>query len=89
MAACLTIKLVMVKTVTLADAKARLSALIDDAEAGAEIIITRHGQTVARIVGTAKGVARTPGDWGWSGHYDNSVFAAMTDEEMREEGWPV
>ena len=85
----MTINLVMKDTVTLAEAKAHLSALINDAEGGAEIMITRHGQPVARIVGAAKSVARVSGDWGWRGRYDKSVFAPMTDDEMREEGWPV
>jgi len=81
--------LVMNKTVTLAEAKAHLSALINEAEEGAEIMITRHGQPVARIAGAWKPVTRVPGDWSWRGSYDKSVFAPMTDEEMREEGWPV
>jgi prevent-host-death family protein len=81
--------LVMANLVTLAQAKAHLSALINEAEDGAEIMITRHGQTVARIVGAPKSVVRAPGDWGWGGHYDKSVFAPMTDDEMREEGWAV
>ena len=37
-------------SVTLADAKARLSELVSRAEAGEEIVVTRHGQPVARIV---------------------------------------
>jgi prevent-host-death family protein len=77
------------KMFTLADAKAHLSALVSDAEAGSEITITRHGQPVARIVGAPRAVARTPGDWRWHGRYDKSLFAPMTDDEMREEGWPV
>ena len=36
-------------TISLADAKARLSELIARAEAGEEIVVTRHGQPVARI----------------------------------------
>jgi prevent-host-death family protein len=79
----------MNKSVSLADAKAQLSALITEAEAGAEITITRHGQPVARIVGAPRRIARTPGDWGWHGAYDKTVFAPMTDEEAREEGWPL
>ena len=34
----------------LAQAKARLSALVDEVEAGAEVVITRRGRPVARIV---------------------------------------
>jgi prevent-host-death family protein len=81
--------LVMNKAVSLADAKAHLSALITEAEEGAEIVITRHGRPVARIVGAPREVVRKPGDWGWCGAYDKSVFAPMTDEQAREEGWPV
>lgn len=36
-------------TVTLADAKARLSALLTQVEAGEEVVITRRGQPVARL----------------------------------------
>jgi prevent-host-death family protein len=85
----MTNKLVMNKAVTLAEAKAHLSALITEAEEGAEITITRHGRPVARIIGAPRDVARTAGDWGWNGAYDKSVFAPMTDEQAREEGWPV
>jgi len=81
--------LVMERTITLAEAKAHLSALITEAEAGAEITVTRHGRPVARIIGAPRDVARTPGDWGWQGSYDRSIFAPMTDEEARDEGWPV
>lgn len=79
----------MHKTITLAEAKAHLSALITEAEAGAEITVTRHGRPVACIIGAPCGVARTPGDWGWTGSYDRSVFAPMTDEQARDEGWPA
>ena len=81
--------LVMEKTLTLAEAKAHLSAVIIEAEAGAEITITRHGRPVARIVGAPKTITRTSGDWGWHGTYDKSLFAPMSDDEAREEGWPV
>jgi prevent-host-death family protein len=81
--------LVMNKAVTLAEAKAHLSALITQAEQGAEITITRHGRPVARIVGAPRNTARTAGDWGWHGRYDKTVFAPMTDEQAAEEGWPV
>jgi prevent-host-death family protein len=81
--------LVMKKVVTLAEAKAHISALVSEAEAGAEITITRHGKPVARIVGAPTKVRRVAGDWGWTGPFDESVLAPMSDEEMREEGWPV
>lgn len=40
--------------VTLADAKARLSELVDRVEAGETIEVTRRGKRVARIVGVGK-----------------------------------
>jgi antitoxin (DNA-binding transcriptional repressor) of toxin-antitoxin stability system len=36
-------------TVNLAQAKARLSELLDKVEAGEEIVITRHGKPVAHV----------------------------------------
>lgn len=36
-------------TVTLAEAKSHLSHLLDQVEAGEEVVITRRGQPVARI----------------------------------------
>lgn len=38
------------RSMTLADAKARLSAVVDQVEAGEEVVITRRGKPVARIV---------------------------------------
>ena len=38
------------KSVGLAEAKAHLSALLDAVEAGEEVVITRRGQAVARLV---------------------------------------
>lgn len=38
------------RTVSLADAKARLSELLNEVEAGEEVVITRHGTPVARVV---------------------------------------
>ena len=49
------------RTVGLAEAKAQLSALLDAVEAGDEVVITRRGQVVARLVrdsqGSSAGVA--------------------------------
>jgi prevent-host-death family protein len=35
---------------TLVQAKARLSELLDKVEAGEEVVVTRHGRAVARIL---------------------------------------
>jgi prevent-host-death family protein len=39
----------MMKQVTATEAKAKLLALLDEVENGEEIVITRHGRTIARI----------------------------------------
>ncbi|HEX5712321.1 MAG TPA: type II toxin-antitoxin system prevent-host-death family antitoxin [Solirubrobacterales bacterium] len=58
----------MAKQVTATDAKASILRLLDDAAAGEEIEITRHGRPVARLVppsgarslkGSFEGVAAT------------------------------
>lgn len=58
----------MVRQVTATDAKATILRLLDDAAAGEEIEITRHGRPVARLVpasgarsleGSFEGVAAT------------------------------
>jgi prevent-host-death family protein len=79
----------MDKTVTLAEAKAHISALVAEVEAGGEITITKHGKAVARLVSAPSKIVREPGDWCMPGEFDPSIFAPMTDAEMREEGWPV
>ena len=42
------------RTVSLAEAKAHLSELLNAVESGEEIIITRHGRAVARVSPAAK-----------------------------------
>jgi prevent-host-death family protein len=58
----------MTRQVTATDAKATILRLLDDAAAGEEIEITRHGRPVARLVpaagarsleGSCEGVAMT------------------------------
>ena len=39
--------------VQLHDAKARLSELVDRAQSGEEVVISRHGKAVAKLVGYA------------------------------------
>lgn len=61
----------MAKQVTATEAKAKILRLLDEAAAGEEIEITRHGRTVARLVaaagarsvrGSCEGVAMTSAD---------------------------
>ncbi len=42
------------RTVNLAEAKAGLSALLDAVEAGEEVVITRRGRPVARLIRETK-----------------------------------
>ena len=82
----------MNEIVNIAEAKARLSALLASVEAGGEVTITRHGHPVARLVGP--GPARRAGgdlaaDPAWRDfRYDPSVFAPLDGEEIENEGWP-
>lgn len=48
------------RTMTLADAKAHLSAVVDEVEAGEVIVITRRGRAVARIVAEPSTQRRDP-----------------------------
>ena len=41
-------------TVTLVEAKTRLSQLLDKVEAGEEVVITRHGRPAARLSAVAQ-----------------------------------
>ena len=41
-------------TVNLARAKARLSELLDEVEAGEKVVITRHGRPIARVSPVAR-----------------------------------
>ena len=50
------------RKVALAQAKAQLSALLDAIEAGEEVVITRRGQPVARMVREHPQSAGSP-DW--------------------------
>jgi prevent-host-death family protein len=48
--AIMTNKAAAMKVATVADAKSHLSALLADVEAGQEVVITRRGKPVARMV---------------------------------------
>ena len=51
----------MSRSVNVAEAKAQLSALIDRAAAGEEIILSRAGRPVARLMPLAEQAPRQPG----------------------------
>jgi prevent-host-death family protein len=49
-------------TVNLAQAKAHLSELLDKVEAGEEVVVTRHGRAVARILSAIRPKQKLPLD---------------------------
>jgi prevent-host-death family protein len=51
----------MTQPVNIAEAKAKLSALVDRAAAGEEIILSRAGRPVARLMPLAERAPRQPG----------------------------
>lgn len=52
------------RTVGLAEAKAQLSALLDAVEAGDEVLITRRGQAVAKLVRSTHPISQQePSTW--------------------------
>ena len=80
------------RTVGSAEAKAHLSALLDAVEAGNEVVITRHGQVVARLI-PDRGTDRPadPSAWGarlrrlHANHPRPEHSAAELVRELREE----
>ena len=76
---------------TVHQAKTHLSRLLKEAEAGKEVIVMRGTKPVAKIVpisdaATKAGFRRFGGFEGRI-HFDDSVFAPLTDEEMIEYGF--
>ena len=51
------------RTVGLAEAKAQLSALLDAVESGDEVVITRRGTAIARLVAVPKPTSNGPRNW--------------------------
>lgn len=51
------------RIITLADAKAHLSAVLDDVAAGQQVVITRRGRPVARIVAEPAPRKRAASAW--------------------------
>lgn len=82
----------MPDTIRPSEAKAHISDLVTRVEAGEEFIVTRHGKPAARLV-PVKPPKRRGGEL--NGPYWESfdrakleeIFAPMTNEELRAEGW--
>jgi len=70
----------MSRSVNIAEAKAKLSALVDRAAAGEEIILSRAGRPVARLMPLTEKVPREPGvrrHW----QIPDDLFLEAADEE--------
>lgn len=57
------IKATRMRIITLAAAKAQLSAVLDDVAAGQQVVITRRGRPVARIVAEPAPLKRAASAW--------------------------
>jgi prevent-host-death family protein len=65
----------MVRKLTATEAKARILQLLDDAAAGEEIEITKHGRTVARLVPAL-------GPHAVKGRLDGVAMSVSSDDEL-------
>ena len=73
----------MTESVNIAEAKAKLSALVDRAAAGEEIILRKAGRPVARLMPLAEQMPRQPGvrkNWKIP---DDLFLEPMDEEELR------
>jgi prevent-host-death family protein len=65
-----------------AEAKAKLSELLDRALAGEEIVIARAGEPLVRLTPVGQRKPRKPGAWrGWNASPD-VLLAPMDDEDL-------
>lgn len=69
----------MTTTVTATEAKARILALLDDVAAGGEVLITKHGRVVARLVPAG-------GPRGLRGQLAGTATSAADDDELFSTG---
>jgi len=82
----------MLRFMTVADTKAQLSALLADVERGETVTITRHGRPVAILAPLPAPKRRQGGEFLDNPAWDAFVaapdlFAPLSDEEARAEGW--
>lgn len=90
----------MSRNVPLAEAKAKLSECVRDAERGRSVVITRHGRPVAALVaaeelarlerlratGPQAGLAGLAGGWEGSQHLVEILEGRARDRRSRPEG---
>ncbi|MBV8121629.1 MAG: type II toxin-antitoxin system prevent-host-death family antitoxin [Alphaproteobacteria bacterium] len=69
-------------SVNIAEAKAKLSELLDRALAGEDIVIARAGKPLAKLVPLRQSEARKPGAWrGWEASAE-ALLAPMDPEDL-------
>ncbi len=73
----------MVIQMNVAEAKAKLSELLEAAVAGNDVVIARSGRAIARLVPIAEPAARTLGFFPLT--VDDELFTALPDHEL--DGW--
>jgi len=70
----------MTSQINIAEAKAKLSELLDRALAGEEIVIARAGKPLAQLVPVKGAKTRKKGAWrGWGADVPTEVFLAPMD----------
>jgi prevent-host-death family protein len=71
----------------IAEAKARLSELLDRALSGEEIVIARKGEPLARLAPVNRKARQGRGVWrGWAASVPTEVFLAPMDDEDLDAG---
>jgi len=73
----------MTRTVNIAEAKAKLSALIDRAAAGEEIVLSQAGRPVARLMPLEEQTPRQPGARRHWKVPDDLFLEPMDEEDLR------
>jgi prevent-host-death family protein len=72
----------MAVQINIAEAKAKLSALLDRALAGEEIVIARAGKPLARLTPVESMTRRRPGAWRGLKIPDDALFEPMSPEHL-------
>lgn len=81
-------------TYTVQEAQADFAKLLEEAEAGNEVVIERDGKPVAKLAAVEAEAPQRPqrvaGRYAGQHHYSDDVFKPLeTDEELREYGFDL
>jgi prevent-host-death family protein len=68
--------------INIAEAKAKLSSLLDQVLAGEEVVIARAGKPLARLVPVDSVTRRTPGTWRGLKISNEALFEPMDPEDL-------